>query len=336
MSGAKKVYAALIFLGLVLIYGSVGYMWLEHVSPLMAIYMTVITISTVGYSEVVPLDPAGRVFTITLIFSGLACTTLLTVSLVAFFVEGEFRLLFQQAWTKRRISRMKNHFIICGLGQAGRSVLAEVMAARQDCVVVERSQAVIDEIMKLHPGLNALCGDATTDEMLAEAGVERARGLIAATESDSDNLLITLTARSMNPKIVITARATRTENYNQLRVAGANHVVMPNVIGGMRMAATMLRPEVVGFLDVMMRSTGETLRMEQAPIPPGSPSAGKTLQEMEIPKKTGMIVLAIKRASGQYTFNPTSSESLQAGDVIIVVAPAEKMSLLEDVIQGRA
>ncbi|HUT55430.1 MAG TPA: potassium channel protein [bacterium] len=336
MSGAKKIYAALVFLGLVLVYGSVGYAVLEHVDPMTAVYMTVITISTVGYSEIVPLDPAGRMFTITLIFSGLACTTLLTVSLVAFFVEGEFRLLFQQAWTKSRISRMKNHFIICGLGQAGRSVLAEFMAVKADCVVVEKSPAVIEEIMKLYPGLIALAGDATTDEMLAEAGVEKARGLIAATESDSDNLLITLTARSMNPKIVITARVIRTENYNKLRVAGANHVVMPNAIGGARMASTLLRPEVVGFLDVMMRSTGETLRMEQASIPKGSPSAGKTLQEMEIPKKTGMIVLAIKRASGQYTFNPTSNERLEPGDVLIVVAPAEKMPVLQDVILGRA
>jgi voltage-gated potassium channel len=336
MTGPKKIYVALIFLGGVLVYGSAGYFLLERVDPLTAMYMTVITISTVGYGEIVTLDAPGRIFTITLIFAGLASTTFLTVSLVAFFIEGEFRQLFQEAWTRSRIRRMKDHFIICGLGQAGRAVLAEFMAVKAHCVVVEKSPAVIEEVTKQYPGLTALCGDATTDEMLLSAGVERARGLIAATESDSDNLLITLTARSQNPRLSITARVSRTENYNKLRVAGANHVVMPNQIGGTRMAATLLRPEVVGFLDIMMKSAGETLRMEQAQIPKGSPVAGKTLQEIEIPKKTGMIVLAIQREPGQYIFNPTSTETIAPGDVLIVVAPAEKIPLLQEVLQGRA
>lgn len=335
MTTVRRVYFALIFFASVILFGSAGYMVLEGADPLTAVYMTVITVATVGFEEAVHLDSAGRVFTIVLILAGLASTTLLTVTVVAFLVEGEFRRLFRSRSMQKRIGKMKNHFIICGLGQAGRSVLDEFMAVKAPCVVVEKNPSVAEEVSQHYPNLAAIVGDATTDEMLVEAGVERARGLIAATESDSDNLLIVLTARSKNPGMTITSRATRTENFNKMRVAGANHVVMPNVIGGARMAATLIRPKVIDFLDVMIRGSGETFRMEEAEAPVGSPVIGKTLLEVEIPKKTGLLVLAIRRKSGQYVFSPTSAETFQEGDVLIVVGPSEKIPVLERVLAGK-
>jgi len=333
-TGARKVHLAiLIFLG-VLVFGSLGYMILEDASPLTSIYMTVITVSTVGFEEAVQLDDAGRIFTVVLILSGLAATTLLTVTVVAYLVEGEFVRAFRKARMKKRAERMKNHFIICGLGQAGRTVLAEFWQVKASCVAVEKDSDVAESISEHYPGLVMVVGDATTNEMLEAAGVEKARGIVAATESDSDNLLITLTARSMNPDIFITARATRAENYSKLKVAGANHVVMPNEIGGRRMASTLLRPEVIDFLDIIMRGSGEDLRMEQARVPEGSPIIGKTLAEVEIPKRTGLVILAIKRESGKYVFNPTSGEKFQSGDAVIVIGKPDEVPMLQEVLKG--
>ena len=335
MTTIQRIYLALAFFGTVIVVGTVGYIVIDDADPFSALYMTVITVSTVGYGEAVQLDGSGRLFTIIIIILGLASTTLLTVTVVAFLVEGEFRKIFRSRSMQRRMRRMKDHFIICGLGQTGKSVLNEFMAVKSDCVIIEKNQEVIDEVTAQHPSLVMLHGDATTDEMLEEARVDKAKGLIAATESDSDNLLITLTARSMNKDMTITARATRTENYNKLKVAGASHVVMPNEIGGMRMASTLLRPQVVDFLDVMMRGSGETLRMEQARVPKKSSVIGQPLSKLEIPKKTGLLVLAIRRDDGQYVFSPTSSETLKQGDTIIVAGHSEKMESLYKLLEGK-
>ena len=334
-TGATRIYRAVAIFLIVIMVGTLGYVILEGADPVTSLYMTVITVASVGYEEAVHLDTKGRLFTILVILAGLGSWTYLTVTVIAFFVEGEFRKLFRERAIHKRIAKMKNHFIICGLGQAGRSVLTEFMVVKSPCLVIDKDPVVVEEIMEHYTDLVALVGDATTDEMLEQAGIERARGLVAATESDSDNLLIVLTARSKNPEMTITARATRIENYDKLRVAGANHVIMPNVIGGVRMAATLLRPNVIDFLDVMMRGSGEPMRLEDACIPKGSPLVAKCLSEVEIPKKTGMLVLAIKHASGQYIYSPPPSEQFEADDTLIVLGPAEKVSALEKLLAGK-
>jgi len=334
MSGSRRIYIAIVLFGSVMVIGTIGYTFLEGADPLTALYMTVITVAAVGYEEKISLDTAGRLFTIALILAGLVTWTLLTVTLIAFWVEGEFQKIFRYRKLQKRIGKMKNHFIICGLGQVGQSVLAEFSAVKAPCVVLERDPAVVEELAKHYPDLVALVGDATTDELLEAAHVDKAQGLIAAAETDSDNLLIVLTARSKNKNLVIAARAARAENYNKLRVAGANHVIMPNVIGGIRMASTLLRPQVVDFLDVMSRgsSEGDSLRMEQACIPGDCSIIGMTLQEADIPRKTGLLILAIKRESGAYIFSPCAAEKLVPGDTIILLGPSEKFSALNNVL----
>lgn len=318
---------------LVIVAGTLGYVLIEDADPLSALYMTVITVSSVGYAEAVSVeDPAGRIFTMVIIMSGLASWTFFTLSLITFLVEGEFRKQLRKRRMEKTLESMEDHFIICGLGQAGTSSLKEFLAVGARCVVIEKNPATIEDINERYPDLVAIHGDATTDEVLARAGVERARGLIAATESDSDNLLITLTARSKNSDMVITSRAARSENFNKLRIAGANHVVMPNVTGGMRMAATQLRPDAVNFLEVMIRGTGDVLRIEQADIPPGSHAVGKTLMDLAIPNKTGLLVLAIMHENGDYTFNPKPAEKIQAGDVLIVMGKFEQLPELKKIL----
>ena len=334
---ARKVYVSLSLFFSIILIGTIGYMILSGEGPFTSLYMTVITISTVGFEEILELDEAGRAFTIFVVIAGLASLTLLNVTIVAFLVEGEFKELFDKRRMSKRIAKMNDHFIICGLGQAGQSVLSEFMSVNAPVVIIEKNSEVVEMIKEKYSGLNVVNGDATMDDLLVDAGVERAAGLIAATESDADNLFIVLSARSKNQDMVITARATRQASFNKLRIAGANHVVMPNVIGGTRMAATLLRPSVVNFIDVMIRGTDEeTLRMEQAEVPHDSPLVGKLLSEAAIPQKTGLLVVAIKHHSGEYTFNPTSTEKIQGGDVLIVLGRPQKMSALKKLIESNA
>jgi len=336
LSYARTITFAFLLFLLVIVTGTIGYMIIEEVSFLDGLYMVIITVSSVGYREAVVVDdPGGKIFTMIVIMSGLGTWTFLTLSLIAFLVESDYLQNVRQARIKKRIEKMRDHVIICGLGQAGSNSLGEIMLARSHCVVIEKNAEVAEATHEKYSDLEIIVGDATTDEVLLAAGVERACGLIAATESDSDNLLVVLTARSKNQDMVITSRASRIENYNKLRIAGANHVVMPNVTGGVRMAATLLRPQVVDFLEVMMRGPEEGLRIEQAVVPEKSPLAGQTLMEAAIPNRTGLLILAIKREGGEYIFNPKPTEPLQVGDVLIVVGVSDQTPKLDAILAGR-
>jgi voltage-gated potassium channel len=334
-ASTERIFRAVFIFCSVIAISTLGYVALSDADPVTALYMTVITVASVGYREAVPLDTGGRLFTIVVILAGLGSWTYLTITVIAFFVEGEFTRFFHERSIHKRIIKMRNHYIVCGLGQAGRSVLDEFMAVKAPCLTVEKNPEVVEEISRRYPELLAVVGDATNDEILESAGVERARGLVAATENDSDNMLIVLTARSKNKDLVITARATRMDNYDKMEMAGADHVIMPNMIGGMRMAATLLRPKVIDFLDVMVRGTGEVMRLDEVAVPPKTAIIGKTLLEAEIPKKTGMLVLAIKKGAGDYTFNPKPAEQFQEGDILIVLGPSENMPALERLIAGK-
>jgi voltage-gated potassium channel len=334
LSSTKKIYLSAVTFLVVIFMGTVGYMTLSDAKLVDAMYMTVITVASVGYEETVELDTKGRLFTMFLIIAGLSSWTLLTVNLVAFFVEGEFQKFFIYARIRGRIQKMKNHYIICGLGQVGGAALNEFMAAGSKVVAIEKEQKVIEEFTKKFPGLLIIDGDATDDDTLDAAGVERACGLLAAAESDAANLFIVLSARAKNSDMTISARSTKTENRDKLRIAGANHVVMPNVAGGLRMASTLLRPQVLDFLDVMTSTLDEVLRIEQAVISKESPLVGKTLMEAEIPNKTGLLVLAIKNESGTYTYNPQSTVKFLENDVLIVLGKADMIPKLELLISG--
>ncbi len=320
----------------VILFGTLGYVFLEGAGFLDAMYMTIITVASVGYEETVDLDQKGRVFTMILILAGLLTWTLFTVNLVAFLVEGEFRRLFLHARAMKRISRMKNHYVICGLGQVGTSALEEFMAIGVPCVVVEKDTRVIEDVKEKYPELLVIHGDATNDETLEAANVQKARGLMAAAESDADNLFIVLSSRAKNRDLVIVSRATRTQSRDKLLYAGANHVVMPNVTGGMRMASQMLRPQVCDFLDVMMTGTKEILRIEQAVIDKSSPLAGMTLVDACIPQKTGLLVLAILHKDGTFVYNPTSMEKILAEDTLVVLGRADQMPALGKLIGSRS
>lgn len=227
----------------------------------------------------------------------------------------------------QRIARLTNHIILCGGGRTGRYIAEEFYRTGTTFVLVEQNQAVLDDVLQLGD-IPFLQDDATQDETLQLAGIDRARGLIAALGEDKDNVFLVLTARALNPRLRIVARLNDEANAGKLRKAGADEVVSPNVIGGLRMASVMLRPAVVSFLDEMLRVPNQTLRVDEVHLEQFPHLVGKTLGEAEIARRTGMLVMAIKPTTGGYQFNPGANTLLRAGDILIVVGTREQIDRL--------
>ncbi len=317
--------------------GMVGYVYLEGWHWIDALYMTFISFSTVGFGEVQPLHPAGRIFTMFIIFSGLVIIAMLSASVTSLLVRREFIATFKTKKMKKQIQNLKGHTILCGAGETGKTVISEFAKARKPLVVIEENTEVLERIVEQYPKMYAVYGDATKDEVLQEANIMCASGLITALSEDAANLYVVISARAMKPDITIVARAVDTHAASKIYKAGATHVISPNLTEGMRMAATVLRPNVVSFLDVMSNDQGFTLRLEEIRVPKGSPYAGKSLRELEIPQRTGLIVIAIKKARAaegdkKVLFNPQSSATIDEDDILIVLGDRERVEKLENLL----
>ncbi len=277
MPANRKLKIALTLLVLVMLIGTVGFVFIEGWRPLDALYMTTITLSTVGFQEVHPLSPAGRIFTIFLIISGLGIFIFGVSAVGSFIAEGQLSGLVRRRRMENRIQGMSNHFIVCGMDETGQRIIEEFQRAHAPFVVIERDKEKIEKF-NVSPEIVVLEGDATEDEVLIKAGIERAQGLVTALALDTDNLFVVISARHINPQLRIVAQATDEANLYKMKKAGANNVISPNSIGGFRMASIMLRPTVVSFLDVMTSGDPDvSLRMEEVTIPPDSHMDRKTL-----------------------------------------------------------
>ena len=307
--------------------GTLGYILLERWSLFDALYMTIITMTTVGYGETRPLSEAGRMFTMGLILTSIGMAGYGVSTLAAFVVEGEFYRIIQERRMDQRIAKLTDHIILCGGGRTGHYIAEEFFRTNTLFVLVEQDQAVLDGVLQLGD-IPFVQDDATQDETLQLAGIERARGLVAALGEDKDNVFLVLTARALNPNLRIVARLNDETNAGKLRKAGADEVVSPNVIGGLRMASVMLRPAVVTFLDEMLRVPNQTLRVDEVHMEQFPHLTGKTLGEADIARRTGMLVMAVKSVTSGYQFNPGASTRLQAGDILIVVGTREQIDRL--------
>ena len=318
-----KLKLSLLPLCLTISFGTFGYIIVEGMEPFDAFYMTLITISTVGFSEIKPLSEPGRAITLVIIILGISLLTYTLGQVARIFVEGELRRILGRRKLEKQISELQNHYIICGFGRIGRIIVAELNAASIPLVVIEQNQECITELEALQ--ILYLNQDATSDDALLEAGLSKARGLVTAVSSDADNVFIALSAKGLRPDIFILARASDEKNESKLLRAGASRVVCPYQMGGRRMAEILHKPTVVDFIDQTMMRSELGLQMEEAVISEQSALNGKTVMSSQLRQDYGVIIVAIKRSGGAMVFNPGPNEVFQAGDVIVFIGQREKL-----------
>lgn len=320
----KRLRLALLLLGAVLIYGTIGYALIVHLNTLDAFYMTVITVFTVGFSEVGELGESGRLFTITLIFSGTGVSLYALGAAAELFTSEHWTTWRQQHEMRREIEALKDHYIICGYGRIGRQVASDLRDSDTPFVVIdndaERCQALLEA------GVPRLEGDATHDETLLEAGIEHAKGVVAALNADADNVMAVVSARGLNPKLFIIARAALPEAEKKLLRAGADEVVSPYEVGARRISLSMLRPAVSGFLNAVIYDRQLQAEITEMIVQPDSPWAGQTLSEAGLAHGQDVLPLALLR-DGKLMFSPLPDTVLHAHDTLIVVVPREGLSL---------
>lgn len=290
-----------------------------------ALYMTVITMTTVGFGEVHPLSVEGRIFCIFLLIGGLGIIASAVSTMTAFLVEGELSGLLRRRKMENKIKNLSNHLILCGIGKVGFWIAEELTKIRQPFVVIEKDKNRLEEALNDLPNLLYIEGDATHNLTLREAGIERAKGLITTLTTDQENLFVTLSARSLNPKLRIVSRATSVDSEDKFRRAGADEVVFPNIIGGLRMASLMIRPTVVSFLDTMLRAEEGVLRIEEAEV--CHELSGKKVHDLREKEESLRIrLLAIKeKDTGKYLYNPELDKRLKKGDSLILLGEIDNI-----------
>ena len=311
--------------------GVVGYRIIEAENPHQkwtvfdAIFMTVITLTTVGYTDD-NMSKVGRAFTVFLLLGGFGIFVYSVSVATAFIIEGQLREVFRRRKMEKSIDKLSNHYIVCGIGDTGVHTLEEMLQMNIDFVAIEYEQERIDYLLETKDFLYVQ-GDATEDEVLIRAGIERARGLITSLSRDQDNLFVVLSAKQLNPGLKIASKAVEANSLSKLQQAGADEVVLSDYIGGLRLASTMTRPIVVNFLDIMLGSQ-ETTRFAESVIQSGTSLVGLTLGEARIPDRTNLSVVAVHKRQGDFIYNPSGGLKLEAGDALIVIADNEQLQNL--------
>ncbi len=325
----RRVWLAVVTPGLLLATGTVGYRWIEG-DPWTyfdGFYMTAITLTTIGYGETHPLSNYGRVFTVVLAYSGIFTLAYFASELVRSVVTGELRQVIGRQWVDDQLATLSGHLIVCGYGRMGRIVCAELERQKRRFVFVEKAPDALKDA-PYHYGLS-LVGDATADELLRKAGVERARALISVVGSDSDNLYITLSARLLNPKLLIVARAEEEDAESKLRKVGANKVISPYLAGAHRAVQAALRPTVLHFMEMAARPELLDLQIEEIRVAPGSPLAGRALHQAQIRESLDVVVVGVMRPGGELLYNPKPELVLEPETVLIALGQRRQLDRLE-------
>jgi voltage-gated potassium channel len=326
----RRLRLALAALGTVLVAGTVGYRafglsWLD------AVYQTVTTVATVGFRELHTFSAGEKVFTVVLILVGVGTALYAFTVVVETLIEGHLGDLVGRRRMERDIARLEGHVVLCGWGRVGRVIARELAAAGRPLVVVDRDEARLLDVAQLK-----IVGDATSDEVLRRAGIERASTLVAALTTDADNLFVTLSGRALAPDLFIVARAREEHSVAKLTRAGANRVVNPQELGGARMAAFVVQPNVAEFVDVVMHEAELDLRLAEVVVPGGSSLAGQMLGDAGLRERTGTLVVALRHPNGAFVANPDRDAVLEAGYVIIALGTDSGLQALQQVVGSAA
>jgi voltage-gated potassium channel len=327
MVGTRHLIFSFSILILIIAAGTIGYMMIEGWPFVDALYMTVITISTVGFREVNQVGEGGRIFTMVLVFSGVGFTLYVAAAVVQFMVEGRIRIIMGRRRLNKKIDRLKNHYIVCGYGRIGRVLCRHLKRANIDVAVIERDSGqipVMDE-----DGVLYIVGEATDENSLIKAGIERAKAVVAALATDTDNVFLVLTARQLVPELLIMARASQETAKIKLRAAGANYVESPYEMGAVSMAHRIIRPTVTSFLDLAFAHKRKDIQMEEIPVSNASELVNVQLKDSGIRQNYNLIIIAIKKADGNMLFNPSFEAVIAPNDTVIAVGEVDNLQKLE-------
>ena len=316
-----------IALAITLAGGTIGFILIEHYPVFDAFYMTVITVTTVGYTELHPLSHAGRIFNCFLILFGVSTILLAMGTMTQTVIELELNQFFGKRRIKNMIENLKDHIIVCGYGRVGRGAADELQQAGAKFVVIDNNDERVERAIKA--GMLAVLADASHDQTLRDVGIERARGLIATLASDADNLFVILTAKTLNPRLHLSARVAEVSSEEKMKRAGADFVFAPYNSTGHRMAQALLKPHVQQFLDFTTQSMGLDAGIEQVRVAERSAFADQSLGEMQVRRELGVIVLAIRRSNGEMQFNPPAEAKIGGGDHLIVMGRPDGLRKLE-------
>ena len=317
MDSTKQFILHFFLFACLLIFGAVGYIVIEGWSFMDALYMTVITLATVGYGEVHEISPEGRLFTVILIFLGVGFFLYVVGNVIQFLVEGRIRHVLGRRILDKQISKLKNHFIVCGYGRVGRALCSYLIQKHIDVVVIEQNPNRVSAMDE--DGILYIMGGATDEAILMKAGIKRARGIISVLGSDADNVFLVLIAKRLNPKISVVARANQNETEQTLYSAGADKVVSPFALGARRIAHAILRPNVIHFLELAFADDDTDINVEEIPVNVSSKLVNVSLQESGLRQNFDLIIISIRKADGAMCFNPKASDRFEAGDTVIAV-----------------
>lgn len=329
-----KVVLAILALQVVMLVGTVGYHILgdNQYSWLDSYYMTFITIASIGYSEVVDVShyEYGRLFTVFIGVIGIGMMGYVLSSFTAFMLESDLNVEWRRARMRNKIARLEGHYIVCGVGRVGSNVVNELVMTQRECVMIDENMQHIENCLDKNPDLFFLQGDATDNDVLKAAGVEKAKGLFAVAQDDSQNLVISLSAKQLNPNLRVVARCHEVKNVEKTLRAGADEIVSPDYSGALRLVTAMVRPKFVGFLDNMHKSE-DNLRMEEVAVPDSF--HGKPLSVINSGNQN-FVVLAVGNRGKEWVFNPQHEHTLNSGDVLMVMTTPEGRSHLEKKIRS--
>jgi voltage-gated potassium channel len=319
----SRLLIAMLVPGALIGAGTVGYVVVEGWAPFDALYMTVITLTTIGFGETHPLSNAGRLLTMALALGGAFTLAAAAATVIRAIVSGELNTILGRQRMERSIQGLHDHIIVCGYGRVGRRVVEELREANIPCVVIERDE----ERAKGAP--IHIIGDVTNDAVLKRAGIDRARALVSVVPKDADNLFVTMSARLLNDRVTIVARAEGEGSEEKLKKAGASRVISPTAIGGQQMVQAVLRPAVLDFINLTTRTQHLELQMEQTALQASSGLVGKTLAEANLREKAGVLVVAVQGKDGTMVFNPPPGRRLESGERLVVLGDRTSLDAIE-------